>query len=240
MMRPIAALALVLMVGTFATPSAARAQAAGSQRISGKQFETLAKRAVASIELPGDEALIQVSTVRDQVVGTGDVSLTVEPALVNPSYVNVPIEIDLNGNFLRTLFVGYRVQQYVQTAVATHDIVAGTVLGDGDVAMKRVPSMGRMPNGTDVLSGRKVVTAFRKGEPIYIEETSTNQIVKAGSVVVMIVNDGGVSIVAEVQARTSGGLGDEVSLYNPATSKMLSGTVIGPDRVELDIMGGQQ
>jgi len=239
MTRSIAALLAALMMGCLATPGIARAQEAGSQRISGATLAKMAKRALATVALSGDEELIPSGPVRDQIVGPGTVSLTVESPMATPYYVNVPIEIDVDGVFTRTLFVGYRVQQYVHTAVAAHDLVAGTVLEPGDVAMARVPSNGRLPNGTKVLIGRKIFEAFRKGQPIAIEETATNQIVKPGSMVVFIVNDGGVSVVTEVLARTGGGLGDEVSVYNSATNKMLSGTVIGPDRVELDVMGAQ-
>ncbi|MHB8144911.1 MAG: flagella basal body P-ring formation protein FlgA [Vulcanimicrobiaceae bacterium] len=41
-----------------------------------------------------------------------------------------------------------------------------------------------------------------------------------------------------MEARTSGGLGDQVQIYNPSTNKSLSGTVTGPGRVELDLSGG--
>ena len=239
-MRLLLALAVLLSMGASFAPVAARAQIEGGQIISGKKFEKLAKNAIASIDVPDDEALIQSAPIRDQVVGQGTVSLNVQPAMVTPSYVNVPIQIDLDGNFTRTLFVGYRVQQYVHTAVAARDIVGGTVLEASDVVMARVPTFGRLPNGTDVLVGRKVYSAFRKGQPIYIESTITNEIVKAGSVVVLVVNDGGVSVVTEVQARTGGGLGDMVSIYNPQTNKALTGTVIGPGRVELDITGVHQ
>jgi flagella basal body P-ring formation protein FlgA len=238
-MRSLLALAVLLSMGASFAPIAARAQVEGGQVISGKKFEKLAKNAISSIDVPADEALIQSTPIHDQMVGEGAVSLHVEPPMITPSYVNVPIRIDLDGAFTRTLFVGYRVQQYVHTAVASHDIVAGTVLSAGDVEMARVPTFGRLANGTDVLVGRKIFSAFRKGQPIYIEATQTNEIVKAGSVVVLVVNDGGVSVVTEVQARTGGGLGDTISVYNPQTNKTLSGTVIGPGRVELDIMGVQ-
>jgi flagella basal body P-ring formation protein FlgA len=151
--------------------------------------------------------------------------------------VNVPIDLGVDGSFVRTVYVGYRVQQFARMAVASHDIVAGTVLDAGDVTMGRVPSFGRLGNGTDVLIGRKIISAVRKGQPVYIEATATNQIVKPGSSVVLIVNDGGVSVVVQAVARTGGGLGDEVNVYNPSTNKALSGTVVGPDRVELDILG---
>jgi flagella basal body P-ring formation protein FlgA len=83
-----------------------------------------------------------------------------------------------------------------------------------------------------------VDSAVLKGQPVRIQATSVNQIVKAGSTVVFIVRDSGVVISADAIARTSGGLGDEVFVYNPSTHKALSGTVTGPGTVELDISGG--
>jgi flagella basal body P-ring formation protein FlgA len=237
-MRIVAFALALLTMGASCVPLAARAQTAfGSQRIGGKRFEVLAKRALASVATTGDEELVQAFPIQDQIVDAGKTSLIVESPLVTPSFVNVPIQIQVDGAFVRTLFVGYRVQQFVRTAVAAHDLVAGTVIEPGDVTIARVPSTGRMSNGTKVLVGRKLIAAFRKGQPVFIEETQTNQIVKPGSSVVLIVNDGGVSVVAEAVARTGGGLGDEVSVYNPSTNKTLSGTVVGPDRVQLDILG---
>jgi flagella basal body P-ring formation protein FlgA len=56
----------------------------------------------------------------------------------------------------------------------------------------------------------------------------------------LIIHDGGVDVVADVVARQSGGLGDEIALFNPQTNKALSGTIIGPDRCELNLSGGAQ
>jgi flagella basal body P-ring formation protein FlgA len=211
-----------------------------TQRVNGARFEHLAKPVANNVALQGDAALIQAYTIPDQIVPAGELTLAVGTALVNPSYVNVPIEIDIDGKFLRQVFVGYRVQQYVKTAVASHDLVPGTVLSADDVKMARVPFTGQRLNSAEVLVGRRVVAATRSGATIAIESTQTNQIVKAGNSVVLIVHDGGVSVVADVVARTSGGLGDEIQIYNPQTRKVLSGTVIGPDRVELDLSGDAQ
>ncbi len=231
-----AAAALALLACFGCVPAMACAQPV-SQRIVGTRFEALAKPALTHVALSGDAALLPAFPIPDQTVPAGDVSLVVGTALVNPAYVNVPIEIDVNGKFVRQIFVGYRVQRYVQTAVAARDLVPGTVLGADDVAIARVPFNGQRSNSAEVLVGRKVVSATRAGQPISIESTQANQIVKPGSTVVLIVHDGGVSVVADVVARTGGGLGDEISMYNPQTRTTLSGTVIGPDRVELDLSG---
>lgn len=237
-MRAIAAVAVVAALA-FLGCGTVPARAATVQHIAGKRFEQLAKPALAGLSFPGDVSLVQAYPIPDQTVPEGSVHLVRGSALVNPSYVNVPIEIEVDGRFLREVFVGYRVQKYVRTAVATRDLVPGTVLSANDVTMTRVPFNGQRVNGVEALIGRRVVSATRAGQPIAIESTQTNQIVKAGNTVVLIVHDGGVSVVAEVVARSSGGLGDEISVYNPQTSKTLSGTIVGPDRVELDLSGAE-
>ncbi len=234
--RIVVALALAVLAFFGCVPASAFAQPV--VRISGKRFETLAKAATASLHLTGDAQLVQAYPVPDQIVPAGKLTLTVGTALYNPSYINVPVSIEIDGKFLRQVFVGYRVQQYVHAAVAARDLVPGTVITADDVTTARVPFNGQRINGPEALIGRRVLSATRQGEPIAIESTQTNQIVKAGSTVVLIVHDGGVAVAADVVARTGGGLGDEVQLWNPQTRKALSGTVVGPDRVELDLSGG--
>ena len=239
-MRNVAvSLAAIVLAVMNCGPLPACAQTA-SQRISGNKIEALAKPLVARVPLSDDATLVRAFPIPDQVVPAGTVSLVAQTAVTTPSYINVPVEVDVNGKYLRTIFVGYRVQQWVRTAVAAHDLVPGTVLASDDLTMARVPYAGQHTNSESVLVGRKIASAFRAGAPVYIEQTVTNQIVKPGASVVLIVHDGGVSVVADVVARTGGGLGDEVSIYNPQTNKTLSGTVIGPDRVELNLSGDTQ
>jgi flagellar basal body P-ring formation protein FlgA len=128
----------------------------------------------------------------------------------------------------------------VMTAVATQDLVPGAVIGEDDVKMARIVYTGQPTNGTQVLLGRRVITAVRSGAPITIEATRVDQIVKAGNTVTLIVDNNGVRVAADVVARTSGGLGDEVNVFNPQTNRVLSGTVVGPDRVELNLSGVTQ
>jgi len=234
-MRSLAALAALLL-----TLAPLGAQAQSLLHVSGQRIAQIASREIAGLAHDADHQYVAVSVVPDQVM-TGDrVALHAQSPIGTSSFVNVPVTIDVDGKLDRTVYVGYRMQQYVETAVAAHDIVPGTVLSAGDLAMARVPFTGRPGNGIDALVGRKVTGSLLKGQPVRIEATTVNQIVKAGSTVVLVVRDSGVQVTADVIARTSGGLGDEVSVYNPSTNKALSGTVTAPNTVELDISGGDQ
>jgi flagella basal body P-ring formation protein FlgA len=233
MMRSFAA-AFVALAIFGCVPAVACAQAT-TQTVPGKRFEALAAPIGKAVHLNGDAQLIQAFPIPNQTLPLGRLSLVVGNALVTPAYVNVPIQIDIDGTLLRTIFVGYRVQRYVSTAVAAHDLLPGAVLTAQDLTMARVRANGQRENGMQALVGRRVLDAIRSGQPIALENTQIDQIVKAGSTVTLIVNDNGVSIVADVVARSSGGLGEHVSLYDPQTNKALTGTVIGPDRVELNL-----
>ncbi|HLI97930.1 MAG TPA: flagellar basal body P-ring formation chaperone FlgA [Candidatus Baltobacteraceae bacterium] len=208
--------------------------------VSGERIALAASREIARLTHDADHEYVAVSVVPDQVLTGDSVSLHAESPVGSPSFVNVPVTIDVDGKLDRTVYVGYRMQQYVETAVAAHDIVPGTVLSEDDLTMARVPFTGRAANGIDALVGRKTLETVLKGQPMTIADTSVNQIVKAGSTVVLIVRDNGVQVTADVIARTSGGLGDQVSVYNPSTNKALSGTVTAPGTVVLDISGGDE
>lgn len=232
---PIAAFALLLTL----VPVGARAQSI-VHRVPGEQIAKAASREIAALAHDADHQYVAVSAVPDQVV-TGDrIALHAQPAMAGASFINVPVAIDVDGKLDRTVYVGYRMEQYVETAVAAHDLVPGTVLSQDDLVMARVPFAGRRGNGIDALVGRKLNGSLLKGQPVAIEATSVNQIVKAGATVVLIVRDSGVAVTADVVARTGGGLGEQVSVYNPSTNKALSGTVTGPGTVELDISEGDE
>lgn len=237
-MRQLRSAALLLALALACVPGMARA--AATQTVKGSSFKALATPISKTVRLTGDAELVESYPVPDQVVPAGHIDLIAQSAIVTATYVNVPIQVDLDGKFLRQIFIGYRVERYVQTAVATHDLVPGAVLNASDLKMARIVFTGQRTNGADVLVGRRVIAAVRAGTPVTIEGTRVDQIVKAGNTVSLIVDNNGVRIATDVVARTSGGLGDEVSVYNPQTAKVLTGTVVGPDRVELNLSGETQ
>ncbi|HEV3140553.1 MAG TPA: flagellar basal body P-ring formation chaperone FlgA [Vicinamibacterales bacterium] len=233
------ALALALLLATL-SPLGARAQAA-AQRVSGADILRAAAQAVAALPHDADHAYAPASLVPDQLVDAGGpVDVRAGTPIGNPTFVDVPVSLEIDGRVERTVFVGYRVQTFVETAVAARDLAPGTVLGSGDLALARVPYAGRPGNSIDVLIGRKAEGTLLKGQPVTVSDTIVNQIVKAGSTVTLVVRDGGVALTADVIARTGGGLGEQVFVYNPSTRKSLTGTVTAPGTVELDISGGDQ
>jgi flagella basal body P-ring formation protein FlgA len=236
----VALLLTILVVGS----SGARAMAgefAGSsayQSVQGSQIAVLADR-IAHEKVSGpDRDVAPAFTIANQTVSSGTLSIAAAGTpQVYPSYLVVPIAILVDGKLARTVFAGYRITLYIHTAVAAHDLTAGAVLTAADVTTGRVSSVGRPAVDPSLLVGRKIHVSLARGGLLFPEMTSVNEIVKAGQSCVLVVRDGPVSLTADVVARTSGGMGEQVGVYNSETRRALSGIVTGPGKVELVLPG---
>ncbi|MFN2461306.1 MAG: flagellar basal body P-ring formation chaperone FlgA [Candidatus Velthaea sp.] len=239
-MRRAAVLLAILTAGIIGTGASARGAVPASQVVPGTRIASIADRIARAAITGGDRAVAPAFGIVDQNVPLGEVALHAGAAQVNATYVSVPVTIAVDGKPARTVFAGYRVTSFVVTAVAAHDLGAGALLADSDVVLTRMPANGRPAVIAAALVGRKLRSATARGGVLYPEQTIVNELVKAGSPVVFVLHDGPVALSADVVARTGGGLGDQVAVYNPQTHTALSGVVTGPNTVELTLPGSNQ
>jgi flagella basal body P-ring formation protein FlgA len=243
MLRRLAA-AVLVPLGALATTAAALAATTVAlapvevQTIPGTRIAALTDKLAFGLIHDPDRAVVPAFRLADQTVPEGTIGVATLAPLVYATYVAVPVQITVDGRVVKTVTAGYRVQQYIHTAVAARDLAPGTLLAPADLTTARVLSNGRPAVDIAALAGRKLRAATPAGAQIFVEQTSVNELVKAGSGAILIVRDGSVALTADVVARTGGGLGDSVTVYNAETNKLLSGTVTGPDRVELVLPGG--
>ncbi|GAC1420802.1 MAG: hypothetical protein NVSMB5_13540 [Candidatus Velthaea sp.] len=232
------AAALLAIFGTLITTCAsARAAMPASQIVAGGRIASIAERAARALLTDPERAVAPAFAIADQTVPLGEVAIEAGEPQFNATYVSVPVAISVDGKIARRVFAGYRLTTFVHTAVAARDLAPGSILTSADLRLARLPSNGRPAVEISVLLGRKVRAATSRGAQLYVEQTSVNELVKAGSPVVLIVHDGPVALSADVVARTGGGLGETVTIYNPQTQKSLSGVITGPNVVEITLPG---
>ncbi len=230
----LAACVLCAQVALCAPASAA----AANQTVAGARIAAVADGIARTLVTGDDRTIAPAYTIADQQVPSGAVALAVsgEP-FVSPSYASVAVAISVDGRVARTVLAGFRITTYVRTAVAAHDLPANALLADGDVTIARVAANGRPVVPVDALLGRRLRIALPKNAPLYVEQTTANQVVLAGQPAILVVHDGGVALAADVVARTGGALGDVVTVVNPQTNRALAGVVTGPARVEITLPG---
>lgn len=229
MIRRALALAVVLLL----LPAVAFAGVPKQQVVAGARLAAIADKLAHQLVNDPDRSVAPAFPIADQNVPQGDVVLAAGVPQVNPTYVAIPVSIAVDGKAARTVYAGYRVISYVRTAVAARDLAPGEVLAGADITTARVPSMGRPAVDAVALVGRRIRSATSRGMLVFAEQTSTVELVKAGAGAILIVHDGTVSLTADVVARTGGGLGDTVTVWNVQTQKALAGVVTGPNQVEL-------
>jgi flagella basal body P-ring formation protein FlgA len=210
------------------------------QSVTGAQIAAITDKLAGGLVHDADRAIVPAFRLQDQAVPLGTVAISTLTPQVYATYVAIPVQIAVDGHVAKTIMAGYRVQQYIHTAVAAHDLAPGAVLAPEDLKLARVLSNGRPSVDIASLTGRKIRSATARDAVIFVEQTSVNELVKAGSGAILVVRDGPVALTADVIARTGGGLGESVTVWNAATRKLLSGTVVGQDRVELVLPGGEQ
>jgi flagella basal body P-ring formation protein FlgA len=187
-----------------------------------------------------DRSVVPAFRLADQSVPLGKVEIMPLQPMVYATYIAVPVQLVVDGRVAKTVTSGYRVQQYIHTAVAAHDLTPGALLSADDLTLARVLSNGRPSVDVVSLIGRKVRAATPRGAQIFVEQTSVNELVKAGAGAILVVHDGPVALTADVIARTGGGLGESVTVYNAQTNRILSGTVTGPNRIEITLPEGEE
>lgn len=245
MLRSLAAAMLLPLVvcataaAALAAPTVAALAPVVTQNVSGAQIAALTDKLARSLVHDPDRTVVPAYRLADQAVPLGKVELTALAPQVNAAYIAVPVQISVDGRVSRTVTSGYRVQTYIHTAVAAHDLAPGTLLATGDLTLARVLSNGRPAVPVAALVGRKLRAATPSGQEIFVEQTAVNELVKAGAGAILIVRDGPVALTADVIARTGGGMGESVTVYNAQTNRLLSGVVTGPDRVEIVLPGGE-
>lgn len=228
---------VAMVAASAATVALASETSGNAQVVAATRLTAVADRVVAALVTDPDRTVQPAFSLADQFVPAGHLAIATETPLVNASYIAVPLQILVDGRVARTMVAGYRIATYVHTAIATHDLAPGAILTNDDLTMARVLSTGRPGVDIGSLAGRRLRAAANRGAEIFVEQTSVVDLVKSGAGVIFIVRDGPVALTADVIARTDGGLGDTVTVYNAKTNKILSGTVTGPNRVELQLPG---
>ena len=238
-MKPIISLLCLLAFAVTPVASLAQTMALSSkaQVVTASRLAEFAEKTVRAIINDPDHQVKADTRLTDQQVPAGKVTIEAQSAQYNPTYIAIPLTISVDGKEVRTIYAGYRIITYVHTAVAARDLPPGTVLGASDVTEGRVAFNGRAPIEGNSLVGRKLNVQVAHGMPIYMEQTRINQVVTAGQPVIYILHDGPVVLSADVIARSSGGLGQTVAVYNPQTRKELSGVVTAPGTVEYTLPG---
>jgi flagella basal body P-ring formation protein FlgA len=122
----------------------------------------------------------------------------------------------------------------VRIVVPARDIMRGEVIGDSDLTYAQV-SATALPSTTvtrfEALTGMQTRRLLRAGESLRPDDVRHPVVVTKGQTVTMNFSAPGVDLTAMGRAMSEGGVGDTVTVQNPASFRMVNAIVTGPGTV---------
>jgi flagellar basal body P-ring formation protein FlgA len=121
----------------------------------------------------------------------------------------------------------------VRIVVPAHDIARGTTIEPSDLAYATVPDtvMSGTVSRPDDLVGMQTRRVLHAGEGIRLDDVRHPVLVTKGSTITMTFEAPGIVLTASGRAMSEGGLGETVTVQNPASYRQVSAVVIGPGQV---------
>ena len=121
--------------------------------------------------------------------------------------------------------------------VPARDILRGEVLGESDLTFADVTGTGLAPTTVtkfESLTGMQTRRALRAGESLRPDDVRRPVVVTKGQSVTMTFTAPGVELSAMGRAMSEGGVGDTVTVQNPASFRMVTATITGPGTVRAE------
>src|SRR4051812_39920097 len=122
----------------------------------------------------------------------------------------------------------------VRIVVPAHDIPRGDTIAESDLSYTTVDGaalMAGVPTKIEEVKGVQARRMLGAGQPFRGEDVRRPIIVTKGQTVTMQFIVPGVELTAMGRAMSEGGIGDTVTIQNPASYRMISGIVTAPGTV---------
>ena len=119
----------------------------------------------------------------------------------------------------------------VRIVVPAHDIVRGDVIGETDLTYATVDGnalMSGVPTKMEEVKGMQARRVLSAGQPFRSDDLRRPIVITKGQTVTMQFSAPGVELTATGRAMSEGGIGDMVTIQNPASFRMIAATVIAP------------
>lgn len=126
--------------------------------------------------------------------------------------------------------------------VPVRDIARGETLSESDLSYTFVDPANVMPGTATTMEsvvGRQTRRVLRTGFGMRTDDVRAPIMVSKGTTVTMIFDAPGITLTATGKAMSEGGIGETVTVQNPASYRQISAVVTGPGTVKaLTGMGG--
>ncbi len=117
----------------------------------------------------------------------------------------------------------------VDVLTYARNLLAGEVVQPADLVWgKAAAAPSDAPSDPDVVIGLAAKRPLRAGAAVAARDVAAAQVIKAGETITVVFQADGVSLSLEGKALAAGGVGETISVQNPASKKTILAVVAGP------------
>ncbi len=162
-------------------------------------------------------------------VGTVDIRASVTGIRTLFERFSTPVEIRVDGKLVRSFAANVGVEAFADVFVAVKDLTANAKIGEADVRLEKRKIERPITNyfrETANLRGLRVVKNIANGEALRSDTCVSSVVIQSGDPVRVEAQSGKMKIILAGEARTSGRIGDRISVKNTQSGAILQAIVI--------------
>ncbi len=150
----------------------------------------------------------------------------------------VTVRVSCQGSTPWTLFVPAQVRLFLPVVVTTRPLARDTLIGANDISLIE-QDIGPLSRGyltsLELVIGRKMARATRAGQPLTPALLDVAQSIKRGDQVVISARSGTINVRMPGEALSGGTLGQQISVRNLGSQRVVKARVTGPGQVEVEM-----
>ena len=126
----------------------------------------------------------------------------------------------------------------LRIVVPTRDLNRGEVIGESDLTYADITGTALSPSTAtkfETLTGMQTRRLLRAGDAVRAEDVRRPVVVTKGQTVTMTFHAPGIQLSAMGRAMSEGGVGDTVTVQNPASFRMVTATITGAGTVRAEM-----
>lgn len=150
----------------------------------------------------------------------------------------VTVRVSCPGSAPWTLFVPAQVHLLLPVVVSTRPLDRETIIGADDITLIE-QDIGPLSRGyltsPELVIGRKMTRALRAGQPLTPALLQVAESIKRGDQVVISARSGAINVRMPGEALSGGTLGQQISVRNLGSQRVIKARVMGPGQVEVEM-----
>ncbi len=139
-----------------------------------------------------------------------------------------------NPNGLRRIIVRGGVtgggERNVQVLAYAHSLSTGDIVQPGDLIWGKAAGAPQdAPRNAEAVIGMAARHPLREGDAVALRDVSAPLAIKAGDMISVVYEDGGIRLTLQAKAMANAAVGDSLTVQNIASKKMIAAVATGPD-----------